>query len=409
MVAILGRRRWFRLFVFISVIFAIYSLYLSHQTNGFGAWRHVIPQSLSTYEAEIEAGKLKSFKGEVGLEKDPQAVEFCQSYHWSVFKTESPRKIYDLVLISNELDWLEIRLNTLHKQVDYFVIVESNKTFTGLPKPLHVQENWDRFAQFHSKIIYRILDSSALNSTRAWDHEDLQRNALYDQVFPSLTGPPTPNHGDVLLVSDIDEIPRPATLTVLRVCDFPRRLTLRSRFYYYSFQWLHRGPEWAHPQATTYSGASTIRPANLRNGEGGNPVKAAYDKADLWNAAWHCSTCFSTLSEVLEKLSSFSHVSYNRPEFRDKDAIVRKVRKGLDLFDRKGEIYDKVPDNVDVPLYVINQQDRYAYLLNRDPGNANFRDYSVIEAAAERISEAQRTAVGKTKPGMETKKGKEAS
>jgi beta-1,4-mannosyl-glycoprotein beta-1,4-N-acetylglucosaminyltransferase len=38
-------------------------------------------------------------------------------------------KIYDTFTFFNELDLLEIRLNILNDVVDYFVLVEANKTF----------------------------------------------------------------------------------------------------------------------------------------------------------------------------------------------------------------------------------------------------------------------------------------
>lgn len=66
------------------------------------------------------------------------------------------RRVYDLVLFSTELDWLEIRLHAHAPYVDYFVVVESPTTFTKLSKPLVLQQNWDRFADFHHKIIYKL-------------------------------------------------------------------------------------------------------------------------------------------------------------------------------------------------------------------------------------------------------------
>lgn len=39
-------------------------------------------------------------------------------------------------------------------------------------------------------------------------------NALFDQVMLSLTGAQAPNKGDVLLIGDIDEIPRIGMLTL---------------------------------------------------------------------------------------------------------------------------------------------------------------------------------------------------
>lgn len=313
-----------------------------------------------------------------GFITSPDVEAYCRAHKWNIYpKRTTRRKIYDLFMINTELDWLEIRLNELKDEVDYFVILESATTFTGLPKPLHLQEHWEDFTAFHHKIIYRVLNDTGFFSTITWDHEDLQRNAMFDQVFPTLSGEQEPNLGDVIIVADIDEIPRSATLQILRNCNYPRRLTIRSQFYYYSFQWLHRGPEWPHPQATIYEGEKTIRPANLRSGVGGDIIQTHLGKADLWNAAWHCSSCFATLEEMVNKISSFSHTTLNKPEFRDHAGIVRRVRNGLDLFDRKGELYDRVESNVDVPGYMKINKDKFSYMLDRDLPNANFRDYEV--------------------------------
>jgi beta-1,4-mannosyl-glycoprotein beta-1,4-N-acetylglucosaminyltransferase len=278
-------------------------------------------------------------------------------------------------MVNTELDWLEIRLNELHQHVDYFVVLESATTFTGLPKPLVLAENWARFETFRHKIIYHVLEDPPLDSTRSWDHEFHQRNAMYTQVLPRLTGAQAPNKGDVILVSDLDEIPRPATLTLLRNCDFPLRLTLRSKFYYYSFQWLHRGKEWAHPQATTYLGPNnTILPQDLRGGHGASLFSP--DKADLWNAAWHCSSCFSTIEEMLLKMKSFSHTELNEERFRERKRIVDRVRRGKDLWDRWGQNYDRVEGNTDLPAYLKGREKgKFAYMLDRDGVDAGFVDF----------------------------------
>ena len=201
---------------------------------------------------------------------------------------------------------------------------------------------------------------------------------MFDQVLPMLSEEQRPEMGDVIVVSDVGEIPRPETLIVSRNCDFPRRLTLRSRFYYYSFQRLHQGAEWAHPQATFYEGDKTIRPANLRNGEGGTMLStwlALKDKADLWNASWHCSFCFSTLEETLNKISSSSHTKYNSERSRDREGIVGRVRGGLDLFEKEGEVYERIEANSDVPGFLKTNPEEFEYMLNRDGEDAGFMDF----------------------------------
>jgi beta-1,4-mannosyl-glycoprotein beta-1,4-N-acetylglucosaminyltransferase len=51
---------------------------------------------------------------------------------------------------------LDIRLNELDSVVDYFLIVESNATFTGLPKETYFGKNRARFAKFEHKIVYSL-------------------------------------------------------------------------------------------------------------------------------------------------------------------------------------------------------------------------------------------------------------
>jgi beta-1,4-mannosyl-glycoprotein beta-1,4-N-acetylglucosaminyltransferase len=364
MTQLFPNRRWVRVLA-ATTIFAVIVLFY----HGIENSQHIIHQPAIPSEG--------LHLDEHGFLKLPRAQEFCRAHKWKVYPDHTKRrKIYDLFMINTELDWLEIRLNELKGEVDYFVILESATTFTSNSKPLYLQQHWENFTAFHHKIIYRVLNDTGLSSSIAWDHEDLQRNAMFDQVFPTLSGEQEPDLGDVILVSDIDEIPRRSTLQVLRNCKYPRRLTLRSRFYYYSFQWLHRGAEWAHPQATIYEGDKTIRPANLRNGDGGNIIKTQLDKANLWNAAWHCSSCFATVEEMVTKITSFSHVGWNQPQFRNAAEIVQRVRNGLDLFDRKGENYDRVESNDDIPEYIKMHEDEFSYMLDRDPPNANFRDYT---------------------------------
>jgi beta-1,4-mannosyl-glycoprotein beta-1,4-N-acetylglucosaminyltransferase len=67
----------------------------------------------------------------------------CELHGWKV--RDTPRRVFDAVLFSNELDILEIRWNELSPYVSEFVLLESNSTFTGMKKPLHFKENRHRF------------------------------------------------------------------------------------------------------------------------------------------------------------------------------------------------------------------------------------------------------------------------
>ncbi|KAF2163155.1 glycosyltransferase family 17 protein [Zasmidium cellare ATCC 36951] len=301
------------------------------------------------------------------------------------------KKLYDLILLSTELDWLEIRLNTLGPYVSYFVILESPTTFTGQPKPTLLDDpvHWNRFRNFHQQIIHRIVEDP-VNSTRAWDHEDFFRNALLTSTFPTLEGTKAePKKGDVLLVSDVDELIRPETAVLLNTCEIPRRLTLMSQFFYYSFQWRHIGPPWPHPQATTYMGSmeETLRPNDLRMdilppssifSLPFSSLRRWYDRATLQDAGWHCSSCFATVAEFQTKMSSFSHKSLNTEENRDAGTIVERVRKGEDLFGREGETYEFLErERMDLPGFVEDEwrdKGRFGWLVERTGRDGGFVD-----------------------------------
>ena len=71
------------------------------------------------------------------------------------------RRIWDAFPFCGELDLLECRLTELSEYVHRFVIAESNVTYTGLPKPLHYQENAARFEAWAGKITYVVVDTSS--------------------------------------------------------------------------------------------------------------------------------------------------------------------------------------------------------------------------------------------------------
>jgi beta-1,4-mannosyl-glycoprotein beta-1,4-N-acetylglucosaminyltransferase len=79
---------------------------------------------------------------------------------------------------------------------------------------------------------------------------------------------------------------------------------------------------------------------------------------------------------MLTKMRSFSHMKLNKEEFRDPKRIVDRVRKGLDLWDREGETYERISGNEDIPEILKSESERFKYLLDREGSNAGFTDYS---------------------------------
>ena len=65
-------------------------------------------------------------------------------------------KIFDCFMYFDEEMILDVRLNTLNKYVDYFIISESNFTHSGKRRDLNFDIN--KYKKFEDKIIYLIYD-----------------------------------------------------------------------------------------------------------------------------------------------------------------------------------------------------------------------------------------------------------
>ncbi len=114
------------------------------------------------------------------------------------------RRVFDGFLFYNELDILEIRLREMGPAVHRFVLVEAEETFQGHPKPLIYAENKARFAAWADKIIHVVVPAGPVPPTRygeVWSRERYQR----DQIARGLS---EARPGDLILVSDVDEIVR---------------------------------------------------------------------------------------------------------------------------------------------------------------------------------------------------------
>lgn len=132
-------------------------------------------------------------------------------------------KIIDTFMFNNELDLLEFRLKYLYDHVDYFVLVESTVSHRGSPKPQYYALYNDRFEKYKDKIIHILttdipkkVEMSEVSklTTSDNDHykyrEQLQRLKTMDGLRELQL-----SFEDIVLVSNIDEIPDPNTFNKL--------------------------------------------------------------------------------------------------------------------------------------------------------------------------------------------------
>ena len=119
------------------------------------------------------------------------------------------KKIYDCFTFVDELDILEIRLNTLYEHVDHFVIVEANKTHLGRDNELCFKNNKDRFEKFLDKVIHVEVTDMPNFSDDIWELEIFHRNCI-------LRGLQGAHEDDIVIISDVDEIIMPEAIQKIR-------------------------------------------------------------------------------------------------------------------------------------------------------------------------------------------------
>ena len=110
------------------------------------------------------------------------------------------------------MELLEFRLKELGDIVDYFVVVESTRSFAGTPKNLYYLMNNDRYVDYHDKIIHVIVDDMPSEYESSLELESYQRNAI-DRGLRSIVDW---HCEDIIIISDIDEIPNQSVLQHLK-------------------------------------------------------------------------------------------------------------------------------------------------------------------------------------------------
>ena len=131
--------------------------------------------------------------------------------------------IIDAFPFFNELDVLEFRLTELNDYVDYFILVESTKTFSNKDKILYFNENKERYTKFLDKIIHVIVTDNPTDCD-AWSIEKFQRDCLV-RGFKKI---PNLKESDIIISTDCDEVISTHILKKIRnneiIIDKPHRL-----------------------------------------------------------------------------------------------------------------------------------------------------------------------------------------
>lgn len=255
-------------------------------------------------------------------------------------------KIIDSFIFYNELDLLTYRLNLLNNIVDYFIIVESTHTFIGKEKKLFFNENKHLFENFTNKIIHIIVDDLPykypnvnIANNDVWHNEFFQRNAISRGInyIENLT------ESDLIIISDIDEIPDPYTLDKIKqgtiIVDFN---ILELDLYYYNLNTRFNKYKCVACKIISYKkykelnvNCTTIR---------------RMDCSKILNGGWHLSY-FGDKYCIQNKIQNFSHQELNIESYTDLKNIEKRMQNSIDLFGRNHSIEKiKIEDNTYLPI-----------------------------------------------------------
>jgi len=139
-------------------------------------------------------------------------------------------KIIDCFLFYNELDMLEFRLTELNEHVDYFIILDSNFDFAGNKKDSIFKLNQDRFNSWEEKIIHidcPELTEELINQANKIKYSEYKKNDFNNIInkdniifYMLVKLIETLNYlgldfEDIIMLSDIDEIPNFNTLDLI--------------------------------------------------------------------------------------------------------------------------------------------------------------------------------------------------
>jgi len=141
--------------------------------------------------------------------------------------------VIDAIIFSIELDLLEIRLKELWPFVDHFIVLEADRTFTGRQKPLYLNDSLHQFLWAKDKLRYHFYEG--LQELEAG--EDPFKNEGKMRKFLNKIVSKYARNGDVIICSDVDEMPSRQTAQLIKECTgYPTNMNLMLRMYLYSFE-----------------------------------------------------------------------------------------------------------------------------------------------------------------------------
>ena len=259
-------------------------------------------------------------------------------------------KIFDCFMYFDEELVLDVRFHHLYKYVDYFVIVESEFNHKGEKRDLNFDIN--KFSKFKDKILYLVKNNQPqeINEISEADSENDKNNkyiinAAYRENSQRnfiMEGLKEANDEDIILVSDVDEIPKIDNIDFNNIKE--KIFLFKQDMFYYKFNLSIPNFKWTGTKGCKFKNLKN--PQWLRNIK---DRKYPFYRFDTYfsenkyisikivdDGGWHFSYLKSA-NEIEHKLKSYLH-------HREFDLQSISIKQIEEIIKNKMAIYDLKAD-----------------------------------------------------------------
>ena len=252
---------------------------------------------------------------------------------------------------------LDLRLNILNKEVDKFVIVESTIDHSGNPKKLNF--DFKNFKKFRDKIEYIVVESlpfkrkffsKSWRNEPSWLRENYQRNYLSE-------GFKTNHDTDLIMISDIDEIPDPKKI---------KNFDKTNKYACFIQKYFQQKLNLINTTEANWYGTRICVKKYLKSPQWLRDIKV---KRKYWkiykpkppqlilNGGWHFSF-LKNPEDISKKIKSYAHQEYNKEEFYDINVLNKKISNKQDILGRNHN-YKRVEIDNTFPDYISHNKDLF--------------------------------------------------
>ena len=283
-------------------------------------------------------------------------------------------RIYDCFCYFNEDLILELRLETLWDYVDYFVISEASYTHAGIDRATHF--DIAKFKKYESKIRYIPLYQRPGGPNDFWKNENFIRNNIFHGLYDA-------QPDDWIMISDLDEIPRPESISKYQPSNLRADFDQRYYSYYLNNYWLgdidasgNLKPEsniWRGTKLTTYKHFVSFFESNatsVRSYKSSGVFRSIKRTWFRWfniqlirDGGWHFTWIFS-IENIIKKIQSTAHQEFNKPEYKDPERIKALIASGRDFHKPHSRYQLQAMDN-QFPNYLLEHQDKFSEFILR--------------------------------------------